>query len=93
MKPFSLLLVAVSAVSLTSCVDPYYGGQMPPRPEGPRILEREPIMVERRRYSEERAPVLIERYPDSHREQRPYYGDPAPSTSYRRTTTRTYQDY
>ena len=95
MKTLPVILVAASAVLLCSCVDPYYAGDSHPRGDGPRISRREPVLVERHhRYVEERPPVMVDRYPaTTYREPRPYYGDPVPSSTYRRTTTRTYQDY
>lgn len=78
---------------LISCVDPYYAGDAHLHPAGPsRVIESEPVRVERHRYVEE-SPVVVERYSESPQYTRPYYGDPVPSTTYRRTTTRTYQGY
>ena len=91
MKTLPLLLAAASAVLLNSCVDPYYAGEMQ-RPGEARIIERDPVLVERHRYVEA-PPVVVERYSESPQQSRPYYGDPVPSTTYRRTTTRTYQGY
>ena len=62
-------------------------------------IEEQPRVVEH--YSEHRYPVQgysdpnypEQRAPDTYREARPYYGDPVPSTTYQRTTTRTYQGY
>jgi hypothetical protein len=78
---------------LPSCVEPYYAGDMSPRPGGSFAVERQPVVVERRQYIQEQAPVRVERYAPSYRESRPYYGDPAPAATYQRTTTRTYQGY
>ncbi len=85
---------------LSSCVEPYYAGGELPHPDGPRIIEREPVVVERYHHHVEEQPrVVVEQYrqrqsyPDTYRQERPIYGDPVPGTTYRRTTTRTYQDY
>ena len=111
MKKIPFLFTCASAVLLSSCVDPYLAGGLPPRSDGPIIVDRQPVVVDGRRYVEERPPVTVERYSTqsysepgtrtyvdprtpSYGDSRPYYGDPAPSTTYqRRTTTRTYQGY
>lgn len=103
MKIPSLLLAGVCTVLLPSCVEPYYAGDLPPRQDGPLIVESQPVVVERRRYVEQPAAVRVERHSQTYREPRPYYGDPVPDTryqtdplpgsTYQRTTTRTYQGY
>lgn len=110
MKSIPLYFVAASAMVLSSCVDPYLAGDISSRSDRPMILERQPVVVERRGYVEERPPVTVERYSrtyaepgtrtyveprsSGYNESRPYYGEPAPTSTYqRRTTTRTYQDY
>lgn len=93
MKTLPGILAIASAVLLSSCVEPYYAGDLESRPVGPVIVERQPVVVERHRYVEERPPMTVERYPQSYQEPRPYYGDPQPGSTYRRTTTRTYQGY
>ncbi|MES2467476.1 MAG: hypothetical protein V4675_09265 [Verrucomicrobiota bacterium] len=94
MKILPALLAAASALLLSSCADTYYAEEAHLHPVGPRVIPGEPVRVERHRYVEE-PPVVVERYsgstPPSY--TRPYYGDPVPSTTYRRTTTRTYQGY
>ena len=92
MKTLPPLLAAAAALLLASCADTYYAGDTQPYPSEARIIEREPVVVERHRYVEE-SPVVVERYSESPQQSRPYYGDPVPSSTYRRTTTRTYQGY
>ena len=110
MKTIPLFLSLFSAGLLSSCVDPYMAGELSPRSDGPIIVERQPVVVERRGYGQDHHPVTVERYSQSYTQpgsrtyvepraqsygdSRPYYGDPAPSTTYqRRTTTRTYPAY
>ena len=92
MKLLPPLLAAASAMLLISCVDPYYAGEAHLHPVGPRVIESDPVRIERERYVEE-SPVVVERYTETPQQTRPYYGDPVPSTTYRKTTTRTYQGY
>ena len=103
MKTLSILCAAVCAVAFPSCVDPYLAGELSPRSDGPFIAERQPVIVERRRYVDTGPPVSVERYSQSYGEPRsrsyvdprnqsygeprPYYGDPVPSTTYQRRTT------
>lgn len=110
MKTLPCLFVSAAALLIVSCAETYEAGEFSRRSEGPILVERQPVVVEQRRYVETPQPVTVERYsrsyvepgtrtysepaPQSYGESRPYYGDPAPSTTYqRRTTTRTYQGY
>ena len=108
MKIMPYLLVAAGALLFSSCAETYEAGEFSSRSETPILVERQPVVVEQRRYVEAQPPVTVERYsrsyvephtqtysePAPYRDSRPYYGDPAPSTTYqRRTTTRTYQGY
>ena len=68
MKTIPFCLAAASAVLLASCVDPYLAGELSPRSDGPIIVERQPVVVERHRYVEDRPPVTVERYSQSYTE-------------------------